>query len=281
MALPWALLAGLPIADDIIPDRFLSVTWLCLAVLLAVVVDRTHSALRRDPLPGPAGTGGRPRWLAPAAGAGVALVALGPLAAYLVPDLPLVAQPAVVPTWWKEVAPTVDSRSVVLALPAPFTSLQGAMLWQARNPMGYAQVGGGGPGIERPGSEAAGQVVLAQVSFSFTPPVLGATDPTAVRSALEGWGVTTVVVPDQADLPPYDQIPSVPAAVALLTAATGEPPVRRADAWVWTDVRHAPAPLHRSAATFAHCTAGVPAHGPAAGAAVAHCVLAAPPADPT
>jgi hypothetical protein len=45
-----------------------------------------------------------------------------------------------------------------------------------------------------------------------------------------------VVLPDQPSLPQYDRVSSVPAAAALITAATGHHPIRQADALVWTGV---------------------------------------------
>jgi hypothetical protein len=83
-----------------------------------------------------------------------------------------------------------------------------------------------------------------------------------------------VVVPDQADLPPYDHVTSVPFAVALITAATGQRPIHQADAWVWTGVdRTHPASLP-TGSRLQECTNGVAVRGVAAVDAVAVCVLA-------
>ncbi len=50
-------------------------------------------------------------------------------------------------------------------------------------------------------------------------------DVLAVRDALDKWGVTTLVLPDQAGLPEYDDVRSVPTVAAVMTAATGALPI--------------------------------------------------------
>jgi len=78
------------------------------------------------------------------------------------------------------------------------------------------------------------------VTFAYAgPPVVTAGDLAAVRRALQGWRVDTVVLPDQPDLPEYDQVASVPAMATLITSATGIRPTFVADAWVWNGVNRA------------------------------------------
>ena len=123
------------------------------------------------------------------------------------------------------------------------------MTWQAVNRMHYSMVNEGGPAgiLQRAGEERPGATVISDATsplVSSLPTELhwlaSTNNIAAVRRALSEWGVTMVVIPDQRSLPSYDQIPSVTLPAALITAATGEPPINRADAWVWTRVNHLP-----------------------------------------
>ena len=168
---------------------------------------------------------------------------------------------------------------MVLAFPVPFALRQSTLTWQAVDGFSFSQVGGSGPGSirSRAGKEAAGQSYLASISAG-THPELQPAGVAATRQALDGWGVTTIVVPDTASLPPYEQLGPVRDIVVLMTAATGTAPIRQADAWVWTDVRASPAPARLSAARLTACTLG-PQWGPQASIQrSAACVLAAPSA---
>jgi hypothetical protein len=93
----------------------------------------------------------------------------------------------------------------------------------------------------------------------------------AIRQALAGWGVTTVVVPDQPGLATYNRGRSVPYAVGLFTAALGEQPRLQAKAWVWNVAGAVAPPVTISSDSFVACT---DASGTAStGSAVAACVL--------
>ena len=85
-------------------------------------------------------------------------------------------------------------------------------------------------------------------------------DVASVRSALDGWGVTTVVLPDPAGLAPYARVHPVRSIAVLMTAVTGRAPTYQAGAWVWSDVDHAGPPLVRTAGQLAACITGDP-HG--------------------
>ena len=121
--------------------------------------------------------------------------------------------------------------------------------------MHFSMVGEGGPAgiLQRVVKEQSGAAIISDVSVpAGAPETNGALETIGVektikpdyilevRQALEEWGVTMVVIPDQRDLPGYDQLPSVTFAAALLSASTGQRPLHQADAWVWTDVDHAP-----------------------------------------
>jgi hypothetical protein len=267
----WRLFVLLPMMDNIIPSRFLVVTYLAAAVMLGIILDHVYAGASRWRATQTArhrigtrpGVQSKPRFVGALAGGVVAVVALAPIAAYYTAYLPLTATPVVLPTWFRTVAPHLNSRQVVLAFPVPFAFYQSAMTWQAVDRMHYTMVGGGGPNAmtSRAGKEAPGQVVIGNISVSD-----GAPEPitpkqiTAVRDALDGWGVTTVVVPDQAGLPLYERVHLVRSIAVLMTAATGQRPVRQAGAWVWTGVQHAGPAVLPSAAALAHCSAG-PAGG--------------------
>ena len=148
------------------------------------------------------------------------------------------------------------------------------MAWQASEGLTFSMVGGGGPGIvpSRAGPERPGFNVLARASLPLSPPPM----PTsanlhAIRQALAGWGVTTVVVPEQSDMPSYNIGRPVPYAVGLFTAALGQSPILESKAWVWNDVGHAPPAMAVSPSEFAACIGGNGSHS--SGAAVAACVL--------
>jgi hypothetical protein len=148
------------------------------------------------------------------------------------------------------------------------------MAWQATEGMTFSMVGGGGPGVvsARAGKEGPGFDLLNRAALPLYPAPLPTPGNLAtIRQALSGWGVTTVVVPDQPGLPSYDKGRGVAYAVGLFTASLGSAPRRQAKAWVW-ETRDAGPPIPVSAAAFAACTGSA---GPwVGGSAVASCILA-------
>jgi len=267
--LPWQLVADRPLFEDVIPSRFLVVTYLSLAVILGVVVDRTHGALRSRSGPGA-------RWLPPVAGLAVALVALGPVADYLAPTVPMVTRPVRPPTWFTSVAPHLPPDRVLLVFPVPYQVIESAMAWQAVVDFPYAMVGGGGPGgvIQRAGPERAGADAIARASFSFTGQTLRPGDVAATRRALAAWGVDGVVLPDEPAMAAYDRVTSVPYTVAFVTAVVGRAPVRRAGSWVWDGVSAGtPVGAGPTPAGLAGCVALGAAGTTAAVEQVASCTL--------
>ncbi len=276
---PWRLFAGLPQLDNVIPSRFLLVTYLSAAVMLGLIVDHTHRAVGRRVAsaagPRHSDRAGR-SWAGALAALAVAAVGLVPIAVYYGQGLPLTVQSVVVPTWFRTVAPGLAPGQVALVFPVPFAYYQSAMTWQATSGMTFAMVGGGGPGAlpSRAGTERAGQVAIGNLSVSETPQTVTAAEITATRDALDGWGVTLVVLPDPQSLPVYERVHLVRDIVVLMTAATGRPPARTADAWVWSGAARTHASVVPAATDLARCSAG-----PAAGSvpsimAAASCVLA-------
>ena len=283
--LPWQILSGLPLFENIIPSRFLVVVYLSLAVMLGIAIDRTYLAVRRRmgstaapdgvAVTGATDTATR-RWAPPLAGLVVALVALGPIADYLAVTVPMVTQPVRSPAWVTRVAPRLPDHQVLLVFPVPYQLIESAMAWQAVGDFPYDMVGGGGPGgvIERAGRQRTGADAIARASFSFTGQVLRPGDVTAARRALTAWGVTGVVLPDERGLPAYDQVTSVPYTVAFMTAVVGRAPERSHGSWVWSGIAHgmsqAPGP---TPAALADCTALGAPRTPASVERVAACVL--------
>jgi hypothetical protein len=150
------------------------------------------------------------------------------------------------------------------------------MTWQVFAGMDYSMVNQGGPGGApfRLGREANGATILDRLSYRFgPPPTVTRSDIVAVRRALSGWGVTTVVLPDQNELPPFDQVPSVTTVAALITAAIGRPPIWQANAWVWTTVNGPASPAYTSESQFLRCTAGAAAGKGGSVHAASACVL--------
>jgi hypothetical protein len=209
----------------------------------------------------------------------VAAAAVGPVAGYYTSGLPLTTQTVVLPAWYRTVAPHLRGRQVILSFPVPFDLLQSAMTWQAVDTMSYAMVGGGGPDslASRAGPEATGQADIGSLSAgaaqSVTPAEIG-----AVRRALDGWHVTMVVVPDPSGLPQYEQLRQVRTIVVLMTAATGQRPLRQDHAWVWTEVDNAGPPVLASTARSATCGTGRADGTMASISRSAACVLAVAPA---
>jgi hypothetical protein len=262
---PWRLLARVPLVRSIVPGRFIIITTVCAAVLLAVVVDRTHALVsawisRRRSAPSDSAV---PRRAALVTGAAalaalaVAAVALAPIGSDLADNIPVTTRPVTLPRWFSEVAPHLPPGQVVLAVPAPFSLIQSAMAWQAVDALHFALVGGGGPeGLPlRAGKERAGLVVVSSASLSLDgPPPPTRHNVAALRQALAGWGVTQVVIPDPATLPRYDRGTNTASAIGLFTVAVGRPPHYVDQAWVWSGVRTPGPTLSISTAAFAGCT---------------------------
>ena len=210
----------------------------------------------------------------------IALLALVPIASYYSSGVPLTTQPVVLPAWFRSVAPHLGPDQVVLAFPVPFALFQSAMTWQAVDGMSFAMVGGGGPDAlpARAGSEAPGQTDIGNLSISSAASqAITPTEVAATRRALDGWGVTTVVVPDPTHLPTYEQLHLVRDATVLMTAATGQLPIRQADAWVWTGVDRAGPPILASGERLTACCVGPPDGTVASIEGATACVLATAP----
>ena len=284
--LPWRALENLPILQNVVPYRFILITYLAVSVMLALIVEHTYVAVNRWRTAA-AGEGqhrtrpwGRlPRWAGAAAATAVAVIALVQPATYMALTVPMTTAPVDLPSWFKTVAPHLPDHQVLLILPAPFTSYDNSMTWQAVDDMDFSMVGEGGPGgiLVQSGKELGGATVLAAASSpNVAPRALTAQDVTNVRRALDDWRVTMVVIPDQSNLPIYDRITSVTFAAALITAATGQRPVHQADAWVWAGLGHTHRVAVDDTALLARCLQGVGSRGVPAVSRATACVVAVP-----
>ena len=252
---PWEVLQHVPWIGDIVEVRFALVVTLCVTVMAALSLDHGHRWLAgRSKSPSQSSS----FWAAAVSWA-LVIVVLLPSAVVLAPQIPITTRPIVLPKWYAERGPNLAPGRVVLAYPVPFAGFQSSQAWQASNTMQWKQAGGGGPqgqpsraGAARPGFE-----VLSGASFPLGP----APDPTpanvaAVRQSLALWQVTTLVVPDQPELPVYEQGRSAPYAVGFFTAVLGTAPAYEHSAWVWETVRTAPQPVPVPGDRFAACTTG-------------------------
>ena len=267
----WRLLVRAPLMENVVPSRFVLFVYLCGGAMLGIVIDHVWRSLAGRP---PRATGRSV--LGWCAGLVVAAIALVPLVVYFADGLPLTAVPVQLPEWFAKVAPDLPADQVLLVF--PFAFRQSNMTWQAVDRMQYAMAGGGGPNslLSRAGAEETGDRYLANISFAGGSQDIVPGEIEAVRRALDGWGVTGVVLPDPKVLSAYDRAFAVRSIVVLMTAATGQVPEYRAHAWVWMGVDHAPPPASPTAAQLATCAAG-PADGsvPSIQASAA-CILAPP-----
>ena len=281
---PWNVLGLRPLFENIIPSRFLIMTFMTTAAMAAIVIDRSRTWAMHLVAPRNHGGHAAPgsRRVAPQLAGGVvaALLILAVVAepvTYLRQMLPISTQAVTLPDWFAHVAPTLPANQVLLVLPVPFAMIESSMAWQAVGGMHYSMVGGGGPdgAIERAGIERPGQQVIGDISFAFANHPLTPRAILSVRRALRQWGVDKVVIPDEPHRPAYDQIQSVTKAAAVFTLATGMAPTWQAHAWVW-DLRGAGAPHLISRTALDTCVAGVGARGVVAVTTATSCLLAIP-----
>ncbi|MHB8218845.1 MAG: hypothetical protein ACYDHU_00765 [Acidimicrobiales bacterium] len=286
---PWRLFYRIPVLYDVIQQHFTAVTYLAVAAMLAVIVDRTHAggpwARRRSEVAGHEGARAR-RWsfrtpagaLAPAAPAAlVALVALGPIVAVLAPVLPYTVRTVDVPAWYAAGAAALRPGQVLLSYPAPFSGIQSAMAWQAVGGMHFSQVGGSGPEStpRRAGREKPGFIVLSDLGLGDRQgPVSAPSAVSAVRTALGDWKVTMVVIANLRGQPLVVSGGDSSYAAGFMTAVLGRRPTYRDGAWVWAGPLLSRPSLDIGPSLLATCTASTRDAGTGP-EAVPDCVLGA------
>ena len=232
-----------PLMDNVIPSRFVLVTYLCAAAMLGDR-RRPHSAAGGRRPAGRGRTGARTVLAAGAPAWRWRRSPWCPVVAYFADGLPLTAVPVEPPEWFTTVAPDLPPGQVLLVFPFAFRAEQHDLAGRGRHAVRHGRRRG--PELAaQPGRARGGGRPLPRPS-SRSPAAPRTSWPgrcAAVRHALDGWGVTGIVLPDPQGLPDYEQMHAVRATVVLLTAATGQAPEYRAGAWVWTGVDRAPAAL--------------------------------------
>lgn len=265
---PWRPFAYMPLVQNVLPIRITSITTLCVAGVVAITMDRVFKLVRaatgrlaaRARADAPAHR--RRPSLLPAAVAGLVVVAIGALA--VVPmvsaeavDIPLTTEPVALPAWFELVAPHLGPDQVLLTFPSPAVG-GSAMTWQAVDSLSFTMATGGGPQSipSRAGKERRGLVIMTNAASLFVKLApASAENVAAVRRALAGWGVTTVVMPEPGSLVPrYSRSASTAWALGFFTLAIGRPPSLVDGSWVWSSVRSAPGRRSITRASFSRCT---------------------------
>ena len=232
---PWRILARVPVVQNVLPIRFTAVVLFGLIAVVALAARALQVLVEAQ---------GRRRWpvglVARVLGglaAGVLLVAaMLPQGARVIAASPLTATPVVLPAWFDTAGRHQPAGRVILTYPVVFGGLQAPLAWQAVDTMGYSLVGGDGPRSDpsRAGRERPGYVVLSHTDTGWDPATwLTARSVAKVSIALRQWGTTTVVEPDEPELPAYDRGDHPAEFAVLITAATGVTPRLEHRAWVW------------------------------------------------
>jgi hypothetical protein len=284
---PWRLLTHVPLVQNVIPSRLVAIISLCVAIMMAIVIDRAHRSVRswakglgstaiqhRQVL-----TGRLAGAVAGFTALALVAVALVPIGSALASNTPLTTRAVTLPGWFSDIAPHLPPGEVLLTYPPPGIG-SSTLAWQAVDSLHFAIAMGVGPEsiLQRAGKERAGQSVINAAAFSFDgPPKATAANIDAVRQALTGWGVTMVAVADPKTLvPPFGQFDNTAWTIALFTIVLHRLPQFRGDTWVWRDVATSVLGRHYaiSASAFAGCT-GPQIYQSPSRLAVPSCVLSA------
>lgn len=234
---PWRVIGGLPLLDDVIPQRFSAVVDLCVALVIGIGLDRARRLAGDARAPRSVarslGTSRRSRatrfFVALLAASGV-LVAASPWWTY---QVPFATRTVVVPRWFGAQAHAIAPHAVVLSVPFPFPTdgVSAPMVWQAADDMGFRIAGAYAkvPGPTGRPVAASTAPLVDKVLSSFGAPGSPARGTprqlAAIRAAIRSWHVDDVVVAAVA----YH----ARRAVTVLRAALGRPPRYRLGAWVW------------------------------------------------
>jgi len=233
---PWRAFSGLPVLQDVTPERFLVVTFLAAAVLLALIADAVHDWLASRSARAGAGNGRSAR-LAALGGGAVLLVAVLPIAAAYAPVVPITVEKVSVPRWATTAGTQLPEGTSVLTFPVAYYQSNPPLVWQAVTKMRWNLVGGTGPGanptvLAEPVN--AGWRVLADLADTRAAlPRASPTNVAAVRRQLASWHPGFVVVPFDPVLPPAEAGVSPRYAASFLTAVLARPPRIVAGAWQW------------------------------------------------
>ena len=101
---PWSVARHVPWVGNIVEIRFTLVTSLCLAVVVAIVIDKSRTWIAgRVEARGAAGDGGRGRSVATVTVTAIGVASLIPTLVALWSNLPLTTQAVVLPDWYQQV----------------------------------------------------------------------------------------------------------------------------------------------------------------------------------
>jgi hypothetical protein len=224
--LPWSWMTHLPVFYDVLPIRFPALVDLAVAILVAIGLDTARSWTIWQKVPLIVGV------LLTGAVAAAAMV----IPAWITYGAPLEVQRVTLPQWYATAGHFVDAGSVVVSYPFPSSASLTAepMVWQAADGMRFRLAGGY---VKIPDSQGKvlGEGPVDAATRTLDDLTLGSlvakpSDPSAkqlaaLRSALEEWGATYIVVTDTAAMPVE--------AAATFSAATGLLPDVAHRAWVW------------------------------------------------
>jgi hypothetical protein len=277
--LPWRVFSNEPLLQNIWPTRFLIATYLVMAIMLGLIVDHVRESVRRrsaSAVPGKDRSQNR----ASIAALGVAALALLPIAIYLVQGLPVSTRAVTLPKFFQHPS-SLERNDVLLVFPPPNSGFEAAMTWQAVDGMRFSIFGVGGPAgafARLPIEMRAGALVIANVAYPYPAPIpITPTSIEEVRQALIAGGVTKVVVPNDSQLPRYDQIASMTEANALIAATTGRAPSYEKGAWVWNRVSRPAGASTPTTSQFSRCMVGLSPTGVRATQIAVSCVLGSQP----
>ncbi len=221
--MPWRMVAGLPVLEEILPGQLAPFVPLFIAAILALGLDAIY--LRVQVL-------GKKRALCISGAATVAVGLAALLPIFLTFDVPFTVQSTAIPAWVAEDAPSLPPHTVLLTVPFAVSGSDQPMLWQAVDDMHFQLAGAavktpdatGGPvGQGAPGSA---RHILSELSVGPDSEPTGTTAQlSSVRAAVRSWHVGEVVIDGPSRDPLYTS--------GFLTAALGTAPSYVRGAWVW------------------------------------------------
>ncbi len=255
---PWNVLAKVPVVKNVLPSRIMSMTILCAAVVVAVVVDRSRTAVLAHMAAGPGARRGIVMALPTSVAFVVAAVGIAPLVQSERSVLPLAVSTLRLPPWFTHAAVHLPGKAVLLVAVSGLDGGGRLLVWQAADDMHFSVVGGAGPGSissragpERPGYDVLGGETMTHAARAQAP---SASDIRAVSDAMRGWGVTTVVLPQSSARQVASPTVGQTDLVALFTEVIGRAPREQDHAIVWRRIGDARTLPALSAATFSTCT---------------------------
>jgi hypothetical protein len=226
--LPFVVLTHLPLFDSQIASRYTLFMWLFLALILAIVMERCHTAIASQVRRRASDASRRATHVVASGGvAAVALIALLPL----LPNWPGPWQKADIPRWFTSPdAAKVPTGSTLITYPYPSVANPQPMVWQAAAHMRFRMPGGylitpttHGIATFQPAPSAI-EELLGECSEGMSATAVSPSAAASVSAQIRAWHVSAVVVP------PRQQ--GNPCAIRVFTYALGKP-TRQYGSYVW------------------------------------------------